>query len=472
MTQQDAARREGPGPFWGRGRTRTNIGVLVVVFAVAFEYVGVATAMPAVSKALDGLSLYALAFAAPLATSIIGMVTAGHVTDREGPRPVILTAVGLFASGLMLCGLAPSIEVFIVGRALQGLGGGGVTVAIYVLVAQVYARAIRPRVLALMSAAWVLPGLVGPVVSGALVDGLGWRWVFLGVAPITASAVVLLWPALGRSRPEGAGEHTGISRRLGLAAAAAVATAGLHMAGADLPRLWWVALACGALVACVVPPLLPAGTFRLRPGVPSVVATRGLLAASFMAAEIYLPLVLQRVHGYNTTTAGAVLAAGAVTWWVGSTLQSRVGDAVGRDLLLRCGLVTVAVASSATVVGVWEQVPGWVLIAIWAVCGLGIGMAYPVTTLFTMALAPPSRLGQSTSALSLAESITGALLLAGTGALFNVLLQYGAIAYGAGAVLGGTVALAGVVAAVRIGEVEPGQRGPAGGRQRRRLGTS
>ena len=178
------------------GNTPILIGMIALVSLGAFEAMAVSTAMPVIAEALDGLSLFAPAFAMTMATSVMGMVLAGRSTDRGGVGPALLGGVGVFVAGLLLAGLAPSMGVLIVGRALQGLGSGAYIVALYIVVARVFEGHARARVLAMFSAAWVVPSLVGPLVAGFIVEHLGWRWVFLSVAILALPATALLVSAV------------------------------------------------------------------------------------------------------------------------------------------------------------------------------------------------------------------------------------------------------------------------------------
>lgn len=131
--------------------------------------------MPVIAEALDGLGLYAAAFSLTLATSVIGMVVAGALADRARPVQPLVGVVA-FALGLLAAGLATSMTVLLVGRALQGLGSGMFIVALYVIVARAFPAGQRAKVLAAFSAAWVVPSLVGPMISGFIVqtfDGAG-----------------------------------------------------------------------------------------------------------------------------------------------------------------------------------------------------------------------------------------------------------------------------------------------------------
>src|SRR5689334_16207061 len=115
-----------------------TVGMVTLVSLAAFEAVAVTTAMPTVVRALDGLALYALAFGGAFAASIVGMVVSGGQSDRLGPRRPLWTGVVCFAAGLLIAGLAPNMWTLVLGRLVQGYGGGLMGVALYVVVGHAY----------------------------------------------------------------------------------------------------------------------------------------------------------------------------------------------------------------------------------------------------------------------------------------------------------------------------------------------
>ena len=338
------------GLMHGRLRTLT-LGSVALVSLGAFEAIAVATAMPTVAAALDGLSAYALAFGLPLATSVVGMVLAGVWSDVRGPTGAMRVGVAGFVLGLVLAGLAPTMPLLAMGRAVQGLGSGLFSVALYVVVARVVPPALRPRMFAAFAAAWVLPAVVGPPLAGLLVETVGWRSVFLLAAVLALPAALLVEPALrGLGAPsedstidDGTGTSTGHrrTRRVLWAVGAAAGAAGLHQAGqlGGVPALLLGMVAVAAVVVSG-PHLLPAGTLLARPGLPAVIGVRGLLSAAFLAAEAFLPLLLSRERGLSPTVSGLVLTVAAVTWSAGSWFQGR-DRAPSRTSLLRAGTALV-----------------------------------------------------------------------------------------------------------------------------------
>jgi MFS family permease len=287
-----------PDSIFGREYVWVTLGILSLIVLSAFEALAVTTVMPAISAALDGESLYAVAFSGPLAVGVAGMVAAGNWSDRSGPVPVVLTAVVLFVVGLVIAGTAASMPILIVGRLVHGLGGAALIVALYVVVARVYPQRMHPSVFGAFAAAWVVPSMVGPFIAGLVAEFTSWRWVFLGVVVLVLAAMGILKPGLSsiaaaeRTRPAVAREPWHIARLLwSLAAAAAVLCASLapRLPGA---WLWFGTGAAFVLAAVALRPLLPAGTLLARRGLPVVLSIRGLVSGAFLSTEVYLPALL------------------------------------------------------------------------------------------------------------------------------------------------------------------------------------
>jgi MFS family permease len=429
-----------------------TVGSVALVSLGAFEAIAVATAMPTVAAALDGVAGYALAFGLPLATSVIGMVLAGVWSDARGPAASMRVGVAAFVLGLLVAGLAPSMTVLAVGRAVQGLGSGLFSVALYVVVGRVVPPALRPRIFAAFAAAWLLPAVAGPPVAGLLVEHAGWRWVFLLAAALAVPAALLVEPGLGRcqgcaDRIDGVGRPS--RARVLWAVGAAFGAAGLHQAGQlSGPVAAVLGTAALAAVALSGPRLLPAGSLRARPGLPSVILVRGLISGAFLGAETFLPLLLSRERGLSPTAAGLVLTVAAVTWATGSWFQGR-DHAPSRATLLRAGTAFVGLGVLLAGSVVVAAVPVPVAVLGWASAGLGMGLAYPTLSVLTLELSAPSEQGANSSALQIADALFAAVVLAVSGALFAALVDAGPIAYLAGTAVAGSLALAAVLIAGR-----------------------
>lgn len=390
----------------GSEHRKLTVGIVATVSFIAFEAMAVATAMPRAVPDLDGLELYAFAFSAFFTTSLFAMVVAGEVCDRRGPLLPLVSGGMAFSAGLLLAGAAQSMWPFIAGRAIQGLGGGLAIVSLYVVVGRAYDESVRPRVFAVMSAAWVVPSIVGPVIAGALADHASWRWVFLGIAPLVLVPIVLATPSVKAVDGPPQGDPIIRAGRKRFALATAVGMGLLQYAGTrpDLVALGIVVIAIALLVPNL-PKLFPAGTLRLARGLPTVIAMRGIFAGSFFGAEAFLPLMLVTERGVSTTMAGLALTGAALGWSAGSWYQGRPGLRTPRFLLIRAGGLLVGGAISAIGLVLVPSVPFWASTIAWTIGAVGMGMAMASISVTMFELSPPRDHGANSAALQLSDAM-------------------------------------------------------------------
>ncbi|MFC3551704.1 MFS transporter [Lysobacter cavernae] len=454
VTAPVASNPVGPGLLDRRYRAVT-LGAVALVALYAFEALAVATAMPTVAQALGGLRLYALAFGGTLAAGVVGMVAAGRWADTRGPAPPLRHGIAWFALGLIIAGLAPTMWVLLLGRIVQGFGGGLMSVALYVAVGRVYPPHLHPRIFAAFAAAWVLPAVIGPTISGLLVQHLGWRWVFLSVPLIAVAAAWMVLPAVrGLGAPVDSGGDAGMAQphRLAWAVGAAASALLLHHAGQqrDAAAVTMLAVAITGLLVCAWQ-LLPRGTLRAGRGLPTVIALRGIASAAFFGTEVFLPLLLSRERGLSPTAAGVVLTVGALGWSAGSWYRSRPSQPFTPPQLLRIGMSLIVLGVASVALTVSPQVPVAVGVAGWIVAGLGMGALFPTLSVLTLELSPPQQQGVNSSALQLCDALFTATVLAVGGSLFAALLvRSPGVAYLAGFAISAVLALLGAVLATRV----------------------
>lgn len=386
-------------------RRVATIGLVLVVTLVAFEAMGVGTALPTLVADLHGERLYSWPFTTFLAAEVIGTVVSGRLCDRRGPGLPLVGGPSLFLAGLLVSGTATAMPALLAGRVLQGLGGGVVVVALYVLIAAGYPEPERPRAFAVLSACWVLPALIGPTVAGLLTQYASWRWVFLGLAPLELLGVLALLLVVRRlpARPAAVPPA-----RRGLPLAAVAAATGLTALTWAAQHPSAVSLGLGAaglaVLLAAVRLLLPPGTLAARPGLATVVLTRGLLAGAFFGAQAYLPLTLTAVHGWSPAAAGVPLTVGSVGWSMASWWQGRHPD-LPRQVLVRRGLLLLA-AGLVVAMGVaptWG--PPWLALPAWLLAGLGMGLGTTGVSVLLLTLSPAEHRGFNSAALQLSDML-------------------------------------------------------------------
>jgi MFS family permease len=397
-----------------------TVGMVGLIFLAAFEALAVTTIMPSVSADLDGRAWFSAAFSATLAASVVGMVAGGLWADRTGPRRPLVVSTLVFVLGLLLAGLAPSIELFVAARFLQGLGSGAAIVAVYVAVARIFAPVDHPRIFGAFAAAWVIPSMVGPTLAGVVNDTAGWRWVFLGVVGLALLSTVTLVPALRTMGDDPSPTPVASGGRIALAVVVAGAVVVLDLAGRASAALGSV-VAAGALVVVLlaVRPLLPPGTLLVRRGLPAVVALRGAIAATFFATEIYLPYLLQEQYDVRPWLSGATLTVGALGWSAASEIQARLGSRLAHTAALRTGSTLLAVGVAAELVTAALRLSPVLVGAAWVLAGAGMGLMFPRITSAVLAASGEREQGGNSAAVSISDAVGGATAISLTGLLFT-----------------------------------------------------
>jgi len=404
-----------PTSLWKPPLRWLTVGLALTVVATAFEALAVATILPTTNAELGGIAWYGWTFSAFMLANLVGISLGGGVTDRRGPTLPFVCGTLLFAAGLVLSGLAPSMPVIVLGRTAQGIGAGLLSSVSYASIARAYPIELQPRMLATLSSAWVIPGLVGPGLAGAIEHYASWRWVFLGLAPLSLLAAVLVVPAL-RALPaarthaqETAADYTSA---LLLAAGSAVVLVGLSV------HSWWLALLLAALGLSAAlrgfVRLMPPGTLLARAGQPAALACLGLLTAAFFGTEAFVPLALSRVRGQSIALTGVALSSATVTWTLGAWLPVRLAARFTRRTLVMGGLALILLGIAGVLALLVPSVPTWLVVVAWGITGLGMGLSFTTTSAAILEAAPPGREGVTSSSLQLAQ-VLGAALATGAG---------------------------------------------------------
>ncbi|GAB3820257.1 MFS transporter [Tessaracoccus terricola] len=404
------------------GRRKLLLGLFLSVFGVAFEMIGIATAMPTIMAEFDASQLYAWAFSTFVIGQLLATIVAGRVSDRKGPLPPMLAGFVLFLAGLLLATFAGNVWVLFLARFLQGLGAGGLTLSLYVTIALVFYGPERATVLGWISFIWLLPAFVGPPVAAWLTT-ITWHLVFALMIPFLLVAAALALPSMRRVQ-----EHFVPGQRSGRVpwwAVAAVALApGFVQLGGEGLGPWSVAAVVVGLVGLVLGlrKVMPKAINLLGRGLGAVVASRALQAGSFFAAEAFMLLVLQELRGLTPLEAGLILTIGSVSWSLGAWLQARPWIRLRRDQLISIGTALVIFALLVITAFIALDWAVWIALAGWLFAGLGMGVQLPSTAVATMDLSGPHEQGANNSGLQLAEGLGNALMTGIAGALYAALL--------------------------------------------------
>jgi len=394
-----------------------TIGLVSTITLVALESLAIGTVMPIVADELGDLSLYGWVYSAFFLGNLVGTVIAGGALDRMPLHRPYAAGLLLFALGLLGGGLATSMPLLVLARFVQGLGGGAVAPAAYTAIGRCLPERLQPRMFAMLSTAWVVPGIIGPSLAALVGQVTTWRLVFLGLLPFLAVAGGFAYRALrqvGGAEPTGTIASHRTSARF-VRAVAAAGGAGLLVAALGFTEPWIVV--AGAIVgAAILLPafrsLTPPGTLRLAVGVPAAVLLRAVMTFAFFASDAYIPLLLQTWRGTPPVLTGIVFTATTVAWTAGTWYQARHIDRHGPRLFVAAGFAVVAAGIALTLPALVPGVPPEITIVTWILPGVGMGFMYSAVTLVVLRGVAPAEQGSASSSLQLADILGTAL---GTG---------------------------------------------------------
>ena len=411
---------------WTAEYRKLSVGIVALVSVFGFEGIAVGTVMPVVARDLNSLAHYTIGFTSFSMASIAGMAFAGVWVDRVNLYRVVQVTMVTLAIGSLIIGFSHSLPIFVVGRVLQGFGLGIDLVTMYVIVGRAYPESVRPKALGMLAGAWVIPGLVGPALAGAMVDIWSWRSIFLVIPLVLILPLTLLLPRL-RTLPEATSSDATPGHVRMLAVGLLIIGLTLLQSVSGRAGHWSVlAVTTGIFMSLIVIAvstrwLMPRGYLSAKRGLPAVIALRGLVAASYFSTEVFIPLALQN-RGVSVTISGLILGAACVMWFAGSSFQGSTrmkwsrakylsfGFAVliGATLLLPFAVLSTDSARSAAIASAM----------VWACAAFGVGIIYP--TLGVLLLERSTSYAADSASLQMSDSlgvivgtaISGALLTA------------------------------------------------------------
>jgi MFS family permease len=429
---------------------RLTLGLFLLEVVGAIEILVVTTVMPRVVRDLGGLHLYGLAFSVAGLGTVVAIPLTGRAVDRVGPIKPLAVMLTVFAAGTVVAGAAPTMPVFIFGRFLQGLGAGAQFAVSIGTVAKTYPDELRPRVLALLAAAWVLPGLIGPSFGALMAGTVGWRWAFFALVPLIGLAAALVFPGLrgvaadaepAEPRPRPSSIRWPIQTAVGSAAL---------LGGISDISAWTIPLVVAglALAAPGIHHLVRDDAAGSKPGLVWALAAGFLVTFSFFATDGFVPLMLTGVRGLTVGQASLVITLATLGWSAGSWWQSRVAASISASRLVAGSMVAIIIGTICVAAGAHDA-PLVIPFVGWTLAGLGMGVAYPTVYLVTMDRAGEGAEGTTVALLLLIDTL-GASIGTGLGGGAIALSQSLDASLVAGLTGAFALALAGAVALLLI----------------------
>jgi EmrB/QacA subfamily drug resistance transporter len=411
---------------------RIITGMMLAMFLAALNQTIVATALPTIGRDFGDFENLPWVVTAYLLTSTAVAPLYGKLSDIHGRRTMLLTGLGLFTAGSVMCALSQNMIVLSLGRALQGIGGGGIMPLVQIVIADASTPRERGRYQALIGAIWVSAGISGPLIGGFIAEHLPWSMIFWINVPLGIAGAVMINTALEKLPRHDRRHRLDLIGAVLMVIAAVALLLALAWGGTRYP---WVSPQIGLLLlACIA--FMALFAWRLRrapePFLPLPILADPVVRAGTMASAcavgaslaltIYLPLYFQVVHGLSAAASGLALIPLVVMSTPGSIMSGRaLGHAEHYKRLpiaaLGCAIVAIGLLA------LWPTAPLWLVLIALIVVSVGCGATYPVCTVSVQNAVAPYQVGTVTGVMnffralisSLEVAILGAIVVAGFG---------------------------------------------------------
>jgi EmrB/QacA subfamily drug resistance transporter len=403
-------------------------GLMVTMLLASLDQTIFSTALPTIVGELNGVDHMLWVTTAYILASTIMLPVYGKLGDLIGRKGLFIGAIGLFIVGSVVGGLAPDMTWLIIGRAVQGLGGGGLMILSQAIIADVIPARERGKYMGIMGGVFALSSVAGPLLGGWFTEGIGWRWAFwmnipLGILAVVSAALFLRLPKVANAKPRLDVAGMGL---LAIASTCLVLVTTWGGTTYDWDSLVIILLIIGTVVAGVAfvlverrapEPIMPLHLFRDRNFNLTTIA--GLITGIAMfGALAYLPTYLQMVTGANATEAGFLMIPMMAALLVSSIGSGALVSKTGRYKWLPI-VGTIIVAISLVLLSTMTpDLAIWVLCSYLAIMGIGLGLSMQILILIVQNSFPVSEVGTATASNNYFRQIGASLGSAIVGSLF------------------------------------------------------
>ncbi|HKS17943.1 MAG TPA: MDR family MFS transporter [Bradyrhizobium sp.] len=406
------------------------ISLMLTLFLAALDQTIVATALPTMGRQFQDVSNLSWVITAYLLASTAVAPVFGTLSDVYGRRAMVIISLSLFIAGSLLCALAPNMTVLIIGRGLQGLGGGGILPLVQTIVSDLISPRERAQYQALFSGVWVAAALGGPVLGGVFAEHLHWSMIFWINLPLSFGALALLLPKMAKIPVFHRRRKVNWLGGILLMSSAVMVTLVLTWGGNRFP---WLSLTILAMIGASVvlalafvwnarkaeEPFLP---LPLMGGsvVPYAMAAGGCALGAITGLTVQLPLYYEAVYHLTASEVGLALIPLAAVSTCGAAIAGRaMARAKHYKRVAVIGTATAAICGCALAL---TTLPLWGLLALLSIFALGLGTTFPVSVVSLQNSVARSQIGTVTGAMNFFRSLMSSFTVAAFAAILLMAL--------------------------------------------------
>ncbi len=401
-------------------------GVALAMFLGALNQTIVATALPTIGRALNDFENLSWVVIAYLLTSTAVAPLYGKLSDIYGRRGMMLVALGIFIAGSAASAAAPNMLMLVLGRGLQGIGGGGIVPLTQSIIADAVPPRERGYYQAYTGSVWIIAGAGGPILGGVIAEHLHWSMIFWLNIPLGIIAALLSQRQLKRLP-----QHTR-AHKLDLVGAGlmmAAATAFLLALTWGGTRYDWLSqqivglMILAAIVSAIFiwwmlkspEPFLPVTIFNnpvMRVGTVATSCSQGVS----IGLTIFVPLYYELVHGLSASDSGLALIPIVMMTTPGSFLSGRAMLHMNHYKWVPILMLSLAAIALMLLV-VYPLMPVWAVAGVMCLVGMGTGSSYPTVTVSIQNAVPHHQIGIAMGAMNFFRALASAFLVAVMGAI-------------------------------------------------------
>ncbi|MEJ5102324.1 MFS transporter [Chryseobacterium sp. MYb328] len=387
------------------------------------------TVMPSIIKEIGGLEYYAWNTTLFVVASVIGSVVSANRISKLGPRKSYQMAIIIFSTGTLICSLASSMPILLLGRFVQGLGGGLLFALSYAMIRIVFTESLWPRAMALISGMWGIAAFSGPFIGGIFAEHHEWRWAF-GVLLIICLAILIIASViLPDKKSENIIPAVPILKLLLLVLASFSVSAGsifeniwANVAGVVLALFFLYIVKIKEIKGSGIQ-LLPSGSYQLSSSLGKVYIVMSLLTIA-TSIEIFVPYFVQILNGFTPIQSGYLTVLIAIGWTLSSLLFSGVKSQFSYRLILTGCMIMLIGLIGLTLISFPINImptPKLVLNCMFLLAiGIGIGAGWPHLLTKVFSLAPKGEEELASTSVTTVQLIATAFGAAFAGLASNI----------------------------------------------------
>ncbi len=374
-------------------KRKVTVALFVATFLAAIEGTIVSTAMPAITKDLNGIELYSWIISVYLLATVITTPIFGKLADLYGRKNTFMIGAIIFLVGSVLSGMSQSMLQLIIFRAIQGLGAGALITIPYTIIGDLYTFEQRAKLQGWLSSIWGIAGISGPLAGGLFVDYVSWRAIFYMNIPFGIAAIFLLSTSLQEKleKKKPYIDFPGIVVFSCAMISFLFAISFMETENGSMKGSWLLISLLFAVFVLLLfvfiyiekkspEPIIPLELFRNK--IISISNLDGFIFSIMMAAvTFYIPLWLQGVFGKSATYSGMMMIPLSIAWPVGSIVVGMIISKIGmKKICMLSGVILVV--GCAGLLFVETSSTGLFMIGLFsAICGFGFGLTSTSLTL-------------------------------------------------------------------------------------------